>query len=87
MAYDSEMARKLGSGRQILAADTLTTALTTVTFSAPGTPDYAVQDLTTSTPYGFVTADEGQTVLSVIANLQARVNEMETALKKFSILD
>jgi hypothetical protein len=62
-----------------------TTALTTVTFSAPSTPDYAVQDLTTSTPYGFVTADEGQTLLSVVANLQARVNELEDILQALDL--
>jgi len=55
----------------------LTAALTTLTYTAPGTPDYAVQDLTNSGGYGFVTKDEGNTVLSVIANLQARVNELE----------
>lgn len=58
----------------------LTTALTTVTCSAPGTPDYAVQDLALA-GYGFVTADEGQSVLKVIANLQTRVNELETRLQ------
>lgn len=54
--------------------------LTTITHTAPGTPDYAIQNLTTSTPYGFVTADEGNTVLKVVANLQARVNAIETGL-------
>lgn len=59
----------------------LTTQLTTVTHSEPSTPDYAIQDLTTSTPYGFVTADEGQTVLKVIANLQTRLAEVESRLQ------
>lgn len=52
-------------------------ALTTITHTAPGTPDYAIQNLTTSTPYGFVSADEGNTVLSVIKNLQQRVLDLE----------
>lgn len=56
-------------------------ALTTITHTAPGTPDYAVQNLTTSTPYGFVTADEGNTVLSVIKNLQQRVLDLEARVK------
>ena len=60
-------------------AAALTTQLTTITHTAP-TPDYAVQDLTTTTPYGFVDKDEGNTVLSVIANLQVRVAELEAAL-------
>lgn len=54
-----------------------TAALTTITHTAPGTPDYAIQNLTQTTPFGFVTADEGNSVLKVIANLQARVTELE----------
>ena len=55
--------------------------LTTITHTAPGTPDYAIQNLTTSTPYGFVSADEGNTVLSVIKNLQQRVLDLEARRK------
>jgi len=58
----------------------LTDELTSITHTAPGTPDYAIQDLTNSSGYGFVTKDEGNTVLSVIKNLQTRVNELETKL-------
>lgn len=64
----------------------LTTALTTITYTAPGTPDYAIQNLTNSGGYGFVTRDEGNTVLAVIANLQTRVNELETRLKAHGLL-
>lgn len=64
----------------------LTTQLTTVTFTAPGTPDYAIQDLTTTSPYGFVTKDEGNTVLSVIANLQARVAQLESRLQALNLI-
>ena len=64
----------------------LTAQLTTITSTAPGTPDYAVQDLTTTTPYGFVTKDEGNTVLSVIANLQARVAQLESRLKALALI-
>ena len=35
----------------------LTTQLTTITFTAPDTPDYALQDLTASGGYGFKTKD------------------------------
>jgi hypothetical protein len=52
-------------------------ALTALTHTAPGTPDYAIQDLTTTTPYGFVTKDEGNTVLSKIVNLDLRVTALE----------
>lgn len=64
----------------------LTTALTTITASAPGTPDYAIQNLTATSPYGFVTADEGQSVLKVIANLQTRVGELEARLQAYGLL-
>ncbi len=64
----------------------LTDELTTITFTSPGTPDYAIQNLTHSSPFGFATQDEGNTVLSVIANLQARVNELETKLTAYGLL-
>ncbi len=65
----------------ILPAAALTAALTTITHTAPGTPDYAVQDLINSSAYGFVTKDEGNSVLKVVANLQVKVNEIEAALE------
>ena len=64
----------------------LTAQLTSITHTAPGTPDYAIQNLTTSTPYGFVTADEGNTVLSVIANLQARLAQVEARLESIGMI-
>lgn len=59
----------------------LTTQLTSITHTAPSTPDFAVQDLTQTSPFGFVTKDEGNTVLQVIANLQTRLAEVEQALE------
>lgn len=64
----------------------LTAQLTTITHTAAGTPDYAIQNLTTTTPYGFVTADEGNTVLAVIANLQARLAEVEARLEEKGLI-
>lgn len=64
----------------------LTTRLTTITSTAPGTADYAIQDLVNSSAFGFVTKDEGNTVLSVIANLQTRVAELETRLKALNLI-
>lgn len=64
----------------------LTAQLTTITSTAPGTPDYAIQDLTQTTPFGFVTKDEGNSVLSVIANLQTRVAELEARLQALSLI-
>lgn len=52
-------------------------ALTTITHTAPGTPDYAIANITSSTPFGFSTQDEGNTILSVIKNLQQRVLDLE----------
>lgn len=64
----------------------LTTALTTVTFTAPGTPDYAWGAGTNTNAYGWVTNDEFKTAASVIANLQTRVNEIETKLQSLGLL-
>jgi len=83
---DVTVLRRLAAGVAQPTPTTSTTALTTVTFSAPGTPDYAIADLSNSSPYGFVSADEGQTVLSVIANLQTRVAELEAELAKLGMM-
>lgn len=58
----------------------LVAALTELTIVGPTTPDYAIQDLTNTSPYGFASAEEGRTVLSVIKNLQQRVAALEAAL-------
>jgi hypothetical protein len=59
----------------------LTAQLTTFTHTAPGTPDYALQDLVQNTGFGFATADEGNTLLSVVKNLQTRLAEVEARLE------
>lgn len=64
----------------------LTTQLTTITHNNPVTPDYAIQGVTSSTPFGFVTADEGNTVLSVVANLQTRVAQVEARLESLNLI-
>ena len=74
-------------GETPVAQQTAQTAgLTAITHTAPGTPDYAIQDLVSVTPFGFVTKDEGNTVLSVIKNLQTRVTELETKLNALGFL-
>ena len=65
---------------------TLTTALTDITHTAPGTADYALQDLTDTGGFGFKTKDEGNTLLAVVANLQARLAEVETQLALVNIV-
>lgn len=64
----------------------ITAQLTTITHTAPGTPDYAIADVTQTTPFGFTTADEAHTILSVIKNLQDRVGQMETKLQGLGLL-
>jgi hypothetical protein len=64
---------------------TLTAALTTVTISAPGTPDYAIQDVTNVAPYGFADAEEARSLLSVIRNMQLRLAQVETKLTALGI--
>lgn len=83
VAYEDQL---LDGARFTPEVPALTTQLTTITSTAPGTPDFAIQDLTNSTPFGFVTKDEGNSVLAVIANLQARVDELETALETYGML-
>lgn len=63
-----------------------TAALTTITFTAPSSADYALQDLTDSGGFGFKTKDEGNSVLAVIANLQTRVAELETKQKAVGLM-
>jgi len=73
----------------IVRPTALTTALTTVTYTTPGTPDYALQDLIDSgagSAWGFATQDEGNSLLSVVANLQTRINELETKLKAVGVI-
>lgn len=69
----------------------LTDELTTITHTAPGTPDYAIQDFVDiagdgSLGFSFANKDEANTVLSVIANLQTRQNELETKLVALGLL-
>lgn len=70
-------------GSAVVRGAALTAQLTTLTHTAPGTPDYAIQDLVDSSVgacFGFATKNEGNTVLAVIANLQTRMAELEARL-------
>lgn len=64
----------------------LTAQLTTITHTAPGAADYDLQDLVQNTGFGFATANEGNTTLAVIANLQARLAEVEARLEAANII-
>jgi hypothetical protein len=73
------------SGGKVLVDGTqgaaLTTQLTAITHTAAGAADYAIQDLVQNTGFGFATANEGNTVLAVILNLQTRLAEVEARLE------
>jgi hypothetical protein len=74
-------------GKQpVVKAAALTAGLTHLTAKLPVSYDYVIADLTQITPFGFVSANEGQTVLTVIANLQTRVTELETRLQNYGLL-
>lgn len=66
----------------IVQASAMTSQLTDLTQAGSFTPDYAIQTLTNVGPYGFVSANEAETVLSVILNLQTRVQELEDMLSE-----
>lgn len=70
----------------VIQPTALTTQKTTITHTAPGTEDFAIQNLTQTTPFGFVSQDEGNTALTVIANLQTRLSELETRLKNLGLI-
>lgn len=62
----------------------LTGKLTTMTFSAPGTPNYATSFATSG--YCFVDSDTANTLIKVIANIQARQNDVESRLQAAKII-
>ena len=70
-------------GTPVVRGAALTAQLTTITHAAPGVPDYAIQDfldVSGGAGWAFASQDEANTVLSVIANLQVRLGELEARL-------
>lgn len=63
-----------------------TSALTTLTCTAPGTPDYAIADPINTNAYGFTTADEFLSVIKVIANNQIILGQIVTALRNLGLI-
>lgn len=60
----------------------LTAQLTTITpADAAGTPDYAIAAITSTTPFGFASAQEAISLLYVVQNLQVRLAEVEARLE------
>lgn len=64
----------------------LTAQLATLTFIDPGVPDYDIVAPIQNTGWGFATADEFKTVMSVIANLQTRLGQLETRQQSLGLL-
>lgn len=64
----------------------LTAALTQITFSEPAATDFAIASVSNVTPFGFTTANEGNTVMKVINNLQVRVDQLESRLQSYGLL-
>ena len=64
----------------------LTAALTQISHTGPTTPDYAIATPINTNAWGFSTQDEFETVMSVILNLQTRVDEAETKLQSLGLL-
>jgi hypothetical protein len=65
----------------------LTAQLTSITIAdAAGTPDYALQALTTTSPYGLATQAEAITFLYVVQNLQVRVAQLEARLTAYGLI-
>lgn len=64
----------------------LTAQLTSITHTVPAAPAYALQNLVQNSGFGFATADEGNTALSVIKNLQVRLAEVEARLEALGMV-
>jgi hypothetical protein len=67
----------------------LTAALTQITHTGPSTPDYSIAtpiDSGVGSAWGFSTQDEFETVMSVVLNLQTRVDELESKLQSLGLL-
>lgn len=72
--------------QKITKQTAMSAPLTTITHTAPSSADYALQDLTDTGGFGFASKDEGNSLLAVVANLQTRVNELETKLAAVNII-
>ena len=59
---------------------------TTITYTEPAIPDYSIQDFTQTSPWGFASHDEANSVLRALANLQVRMGQLETRLITYGLL-
>lgn len=63
-----------------------TTELTDLTQAGSFTPDYAIQAITNSSPYGFVSAAEGETVVKVVQANKVRIAEIIACLQEKGLM-
>ena len=80
--------QKLGfwNAAPVIRPTALTTALTQITHTGPGSPDYAIAVPISSNAWGFSLQAEFETAMSVILNLQVRVDELETKMQAMGLL-
>ena len=84
----SSSSQKLGfwGTSPVVQPASLTAQSTSITHTAPVTDDFAIANLTQTSPYGFVSQDEGNTVLKVLLNLQTRLAEVEARLESSGLI-
>lgn len=70
----------------IIQPTVLTTALTQITHTGPSSPDYVIATPISSSSWGFSTQDEFETVMSVVLNIQTRLDETESKLQALGLL-
>lgn len=64
----------------------LTAAHATITQAGTDSGDVAIQALTSTTPFGFVNAAEGEAVLACVLNAMVRLGEIEARLEAAGIV-
>jgi hypothetical protein len=82
------LGNKLGffGANPVVKPAALIAQFTTLTFVPPGVADYDIAAPLQNTGWGFTTADEFKTVMSVIANLQTRMAQMESRQQGLGLL-
>ena len=79
---------KLGffNATPVVRQTALTPQESTITFVEPLTPDYAINEVTSTSPFGFANANEGNTFIGVVENLQVRMTQLVTRLTSYGLL-
>ena len=75
-----------GGVTPVVQQSALTTELTDLTQAGTFTPDYAIQAITNSSPYGFANAAEGETVVKVVQANKVRIAEIEAVLEAYGLI-